>query len=52
MGDLWDNQILWKTNFSFPDTGTYVFSIEHAMRQTIIPGIMDVGLNVERIETE
>ncbi len=50
MGDIWDNEILWRRNYKFPQTGKYTYSIEHAMRTDILPGIMDVGLNIKKQE--
>ncbi|TAL61556.1 MAG: gliding motility lipoprotein GldH [Bacteroidetes bacterium] len=48
MGEIWDNQILWKPNVKFPLTGTYHFEYEQAMREEQVPFIMDVGLRVEK----
>lgn len=50
MGDIWDNQILWKPNIIFPVAGKYVFEYEQAMRTPQVPFIMDVGLRVEKAE--
>jgi len=50
MGDIWDNQILWKPNVKFPVTGKYTFEYEHAMRTEQVPFIMEVGLRVEKAE--
>ena len=50
MGDIWDNQILWKPNVKFPIVGKYTFEYEHAMRTEQVPFIMDVGLRVEKAE--
>ena len=50
MGDIWDNQILWKTNVKFPITGKYTFEYEQAMRTEQVPFVMDVGLRVEKAE--
>lgn len=50
MGDIWDNQVLWKPNTKFPLTGKYTFEYEHAMRLEQVPFIMDVGLRVEKAE--
>jgi len=49
-GDIWDNQILWKSNVKFPITGKYTFEYEQAMRLEQLPFIMDVGLRVEKAE--
>lgn len=47
MGDLWDNEIPWRLNYSFPQTGEYTYRIEHGMRLEHLPGIMDVGLSIK-----
>lgn len=47
-GDIWDNQILFKSNVRFPQNGTYTFEFEQAMRMKDLPGIMDVGLRIEK----
>ena len=48
LGDIWDNQILYKRNVQFPFSGTYRFELEQAMRRENLPFIMDVGLRIER----
>ena len=50
MGDIWDNQILWKPNIKFPITGKYTFEFEQAMRTEQLNFVMDVGLRVEKAE--
>ena len=50
MGDIWDNQILWKPNVKFPITGKYTFEYEQAMRTEQVPFIMDMGLRVEKVK--
>jgi gliding motility-associated lipoprotein GldH len=52
MGDIWDREILWKQNHHFPQKGEYTYRMEHAMRVKMLPGIMDVGISVERVEQE
>jgi gliding motility-associated lipoprotein GldH len=51
LGDIWDNQVLWKSKVKFPLKGKYIFEYEHAMRTEQVPFIMDVGLRVEKTET-
>ncbi len=35
--------------FQFPRPGAYQFVLSHAMRDSLLPGIRDVGLHIERI---
>ncbi|MEO6883618.1 MAG: gliding motility lipoprotein GldH [Bacteroidia bacterium] len=48
LGDIWDNQILFKKNVRFPHTGNYIFEYQQAMRAEQLPEIMDVGLRIEK----
>ncbi|MFY9311218.1 MAG: gliding motility lipoprotein GldH [Bacteroidia bacterium] len=48
MGDIYDNQIPFKRHVRFPVTGKYTFELQHAMRVTDLPLIMDVGLRIEK----
>ncbi|MFH2096350.1 MAG: gliding motility lipoprotein GldH [Bacteroidota bacterium] len=54
IGDLYDNQILYKGNIIFPDTGIYTFQYEQAMRMDKwggnLEGISDIGLRVEKMK--
>lgn len=50
MGDIYDNQILFKRNVRFPLSGKYTFEYQHGMRVENIPLIMDVGLRIEKAE--
>ena len=50
MGDIWDNRELFKKNFKFPQSGTYTFQLEQAMRIDPLPQIMDAGIRIERLE--
>ena len=50
LGDIWDNKLLFKKNFHFPEKGTYTFQLEQAMRFNPVPQIMDVGLRIERAD--
>ena len=36
--------------FHFPQVGSYQFVIRHAMRDTLLPGIMDLGMHIEKSE--
>jgi gliding motility-associated lipoprotein GldH len=50
LGDIWDNRILFKKNFRFPQTGKYTFELEQAMRVDPLPQIMDAGIRIEKVE--
>ena len=47
-GDIYDNRILFKRNFRFPEKGVYQFRLEQAMRVDPLPQIMDAGIRIER----
>jgi gliding motility-associated lipoprotein GldH len=47
LGDLLDNQVMFKRNLQFPIPGTYKFEIQHAMRPDTIHEIYDVGLLIK-----
>ncbi|HRF76337.1 MAG TPA: gliding motility lipoprotein GldH [Chitinophagales bacterium] len=42
------NSVLIQHNFSLPQKGKYVFSLEQDMRMNPIPYIMDIGIRVEK----
>ncbi len=48
LGDIWDNQILYKRHVQFPYSGIYNFEIEQAMRRENLPFVMDIGLRIEK----
>jgi gliding motility-associated lipoprotein GldH len=52
LGDIWDNRILFKHNVRFPQSGEYRFEFTHAMRMNPLPGIMDGGIRIEKVEKE
>lgn len=45
-GSLYEVEYLAKENYSFPDTGVYIFSIEQNMRVNPLKDIVDVGIKV------
>lgn len=53
LGDIWDNQILYRRGVRFPLKGNYTFTYEQAQRSgdkaliENLPGIMDVGIRIE-----
>jgi gliding motility-associated lipoprotein GldH len=48
IGDLHDNQILYKKSVFFPKKGNYTFSIKQGMRDNVLQGIRDIGLRIEK----
>ena len=48
LGDIWDNRLLFKSNFLFPEKGIYTFTFEQAMRVDPLPQLMDIGIRIER----
>jgi gliding motility-associated lipoprotein GldH len=48
LGDIYDNRILFKKNFRFPEAGTWHFELEQAMRVNPLPQVMDVGMRIEK----
>jgi len=50
IGDLFDNQFIYKENIYFPIPGIYEFSIQQGMRATRLKGIRDIGISIEKRE--
>lgn len=48
IGDLHDNQILYKSSVYFPHKGKYTFQIKQGMRDNVLLGIRDIGLRIEK----
>lgn len=54
LGDIWDNQILYRSRVRFPLLGGYTFSYEQAQRSgekaliESLPEILDVGIRIEK----
>ncbi len=48
LGDIWDFRSLIQENAFFNKAGTYTFTITQNMREDPLPGIMAVGLRVEK----
>jgi gliding motility-associated lipoprotein GldH len=47
-GSIWQNRFFYRQNVRFPETGIYIIEIEQAMRLEELPGILDMGLRVEK----
>lgn len=61
LGDIFDHQIPVYRNFSFPHAGTYDIRIQHMMRESntprimegnYLPYVMSIGVRVEKAEGE
>jgi gliding motility-associated lipoprotein GldH len=48
ISNIRDNQILLRRGLRFPQTGTYVFEFEQAMRDPELEGVLDIGLRIVR----
>ncbi|HKJ42587.1 MAG TPA: gliding motility lipoprotein GldH [Sunxiuqinia sp.] len=48
IGDLFDNQFLYRKNVRFEHPGVYHFSVQQGMRAKNLKGIHDIGLRVEK----
>ena len=42
--------VLYEAAHQYPDTGTYHLTIQHAMRDSVLRGVTDVGLEITRIQ--
>jgi len=50
IGDIYDHQFPILKNYSFEKAGTYKMKLNQFMRMDTIPGILAVGIRVERTE--
>ncbi len=48
LGDLYDNQIIYKSSVAFPHKGKYEFQIKQGMRDNVLQGIRDIGIRIEK----
>ncbi|MFT3884518.1 MAG: gliding motility lipoprotein GldH [Flavobacteriales bacterium] len=49
--DRFQAHVLYRMHNRFPRPGRYTFTIEQAMRTDTLPGVIDVGVSVERSTT-
>ena len=49
-GDLHDNRFIFRSNVRFPLAGKYHVDIEQAMRMEQLPGVLNAGIRIERVE--
>lgn len=47
-GGIKDNKFLYRNNVYFPRAGSYLFTIQHGMRQEMLTGISDIGFRIEK----
>ncbi len=47
---LYQQSLLYKGNYIFPDTGDYRINIRQAMRDFVLLGVEDVGFRIEEVE--
>jgi gliding motility-associated lipoprotein GldH len=47
-GGVYDNRVLYMARKRFPIPGKYTIRIEQAMRDTLLLGVLDVGLRIEQ----
>jgi len=40
------------SNYSFPDTGTYVFTLNHQMREIPLQHTLSAGIRIEKVENK
>ena len=42
--------VLYESNYHFPDTGKYCISIQQGMRDSVLRGVMDIGVEIVKGE--
>jgi gliding motility-associated lipoprotein GldH len=50
MGDIYDMEQQIVERLAFPEAGTYTFTIQHVMKQEMIPGVMAVSLSLKKLK--
>lgn len=50
VGQTFEMPVLYLENVSFQQPGNYIFSVKHGMRDSLLVGLNDVGLRVEKKE--
>lgn len=48
LGDIYDDRFPVMQKVQLPKAGTYQFIVQHDMRMDNVPGIMDVGIRLEK----
>jgi gliding motility-associated lipoprotein GldH len=47
IGGIWQNKYYFRKNIRFPQSGEYKVTVSQAMRNKILEGIIDIGINIE-----
>ena len=42
--------VLYESNYHFPDTGKYCISVQHGLRDSVLRGVMDIGVEIVKGE--
>ncbi|OIP82107.1 MAG: hypothetical protein AUK44_08545 [Porphyromonadaceae bacterium CG2_30_38_12] len=50
IGSLYQMPVLWQQNMKFPKSGKYHIAIGHGMRDSILIGITEIGLKIEKVK--
>lgn len=50
LGDIYDHRFKIRKQLKFRNNGQHVFKINHLMRKDTLPGIMDVGIRLEKAD--
>lgn len=49
-GDIREITLPYKTNVFFPLKGSYIFTIQHGMRDNVLRGVYDIGIRIGNFE--
>jgi gliding motility-associated lipoprotein GldH len=50
LGDMCDTEFIVFDKLQLTEKGTYTFTVEHMMEDAILPAILDLGLEIEKVE--
>ena len=49
VGSVFEMPVLYRQQIQFPDSGTYHFSFRQGMRDSVLIGLNDLGLRIEKV---
>ena len=52
VGSVFEMPVIYQRNFHFPKAGKYSFGIIQGMRDTILIGINDIGMRIEKVNSK